>query len=219
MFKKLSASIFALALIAGAFAPALAQTETVGTIGLYFAELGQPPAGRFGATAPGGQFDVVVVTNIDQPSCAVEFVMTELLVEVPGILKLNTTKVNNTPLDLGDNDVGEYLMAYAGCIGGGPQEPVRVTYGTFTTDVPPDTILTLRGFQAGDTQPSTFGGRMGWIDGSDGKFFIDPEPWPDGQPGNIDPAKLPDGGAGACVLNADTVPTDSETMSSLKTRF
>ena len=36
------------------------------------------------------------------PSAAVEFVMDDLVVLFPGVFKLYTLKVNNTPLDEGD---------------------------------------------------------------------------------------------------------------------
>jgi hypothetical protein len=221
MFKKLSASILVLALVAVAVAPAQAQTEIVGTIGLYFAGPALPPADRFGNVAQGDLFDLVVVTKIDRESCASEFVMTELAVTTPGIFKINTQRVNGTPLDLGDNSAGEYIIAYGeACAAPGDVEVVRVSYLAQAGAPAPDTILELRGFQQPpDSRPSSFEGEMGWVDRNDEKFFLDSEPWPDGLVGNIDPLKLPNGGAGLCVLNADAVPTDANSMSSLKSRF
>ena len=69
MFKKLSASIFALALVAGAFVPAQAQD----TIAIYYDDLANPgPLTRFGNTTPGSTFDIVVITKTTQSSSAGE---------------------------------------------------------------------------------------------------------------------------------------------------
>ena len=214
MFKKLSASIFAVALVAGVFAPAQAQD----TIAIYF-DTGSTLQ-RYGTTPAGAPFDLVVITDTSENSCASEFVMTELLIATPGVFKLATTKVNNTPLDLGNNALGEYVLAYSGCVGSGVQEIVRVQYGDFGGFVGNDIIMTIRGLQPGDTVGSTFGGLMGYIDPVDGNHVLDPLPWPAGT--NIDPTKGPNGvpsGDGVCVLNADTVPNESHSVSSLKAQF
>lgn len=219
MFKKLSASIFALALVAGAFVPAFAQD----TVGIYFDD---PVNGlqRWGNTVAGTPFDVVVVTKTSQGSAAGEFVMTELTVAAPGVFKLSTVKIFNTPLELGDNSIGEYLMAYGDCAAAGAQEIVRLNYGEFAGTVGPDTILQIRGFQPGDSQPSTFGGEMGYIDCTPAPngvgYILTGEPWPAGT--NIDPTKGPSGvpsGDGVCVINADSVPNEVDSVSSLKGRF
>jgi hypothetical protein len=215
MFKKLSASIFALALVAGVLAPAQAQD----TIAIFFDD---PVNGltRYGNTTPGQPFDVVVVSNIDDSSCASEFVVTELTIVAPGVFKLATTKVNNTQLDLGDNSVGEYVLAYGDCVASGPQEVVRLQYGEFGGTVGPDTIMTIRGLQPGDSVPSTFGGEIGYIDPSDVGHIIDPAPWPHFD--IIDPTKGPDPhptGDGVCVINGDAVDNEMDSISSLKARF
>ena len=67
MFKKLSASIFALALVAGVFAPAQAQD----TIGLYLDDAVEGLR-RFGNLTPGTPFDIKVITKTDESSCAAE---------------------------------------------------------------------------------------------------------------------------------------------------
>ena len=218
MFKKLSASIFALALVAGVFAPAQAQD----TIGLY---LDDPVGGlaRFGNLTAGVPFDIVVLTNAAEISCASEFVMSELLVLFPGVFKLSTVKVNNTPLDLGNNAVGEYVLAYQGCVAPGVNEIVRVQYGDFGGIITNDVILGLRGLQPGDSVESTFGGLMGYIDPVDGNHVLDPEPWPTIDATTpVDPTKGPNAvpsGDGVLVLNPATTPVDAGSVSSLKARF
>jgi hypothetical protein len=214
MFKKLSASMFALALVAGLFLPAQAQD----TIAIYFDD---PVSGlaRYGNTVQGQPFDLVVVTETSQSSCAGEFVMTELLVVTPGVFKLSTVKINNTQLDLGDNAVGEYLMAYAGCVASGPQEIVRINYGDFGGVIGSDVVLQIRGFEPGDSQPSSFNGQMGYITPTDDGIVLSPAPWTDGD--IIDPTKDAnvDSADGVCVLNAVALPNETESVSSLKARF
>ena len=214
MFKKLSASMFALALVAGLFLPAHAQD----TIAIYF----DGPSGglaRYGTTQQGVPFDIVVVTEASQSSCAAEFVITELLVVTPGVFKLSTTKINNTQLDLGNNAVGEYLMAYGTCVASGPQEIVRVNYGDFGGVIGSDVVLKIRGFQPGDSKPSSFNGQMGYITPTDDGIVLAPAPWTDGD--IIDPTKDPnvDSADGVCVLNANALPNDTDSISSLKARF
>ena len=132
-----------------------------GTIGLY----GDTGSGLSRTIDPvaGTPFDIVAVMEEVLIISAAEFVMTELAVEYPGILKIGTQKINNTPLDLGDNAIGEYLMAFGACFWD-PSEIVRVTYLDITGIIPSDAVLKLRGFEPGDSQPSTFNGRPGFID-------------------------------------------------------
>ena len=215
MFKKLSASIFALALVAGVFAPAQAQD----TIALFFDDGLGGGVSRFGETST-TPFNIVVITETDENSSAAEFVISDLRVLFPGVFALSTTKINNTQLDLGDNTVGEYVMAHTGCVPGGAAEIVRVQYGDFGGAITNDVILQIRGLQPGDSVESTFGGDMGYIDCVDTGHLLTGTPWPGGT--NIDPTKGPNGvasGDGVCVLNALTVPTESESVSSLKARF
>jgi hypothetical protein len=87
-------------------------------------------------------------------------------VEFPGVLVLETTRINNTPLDLGINDIGEYLMAFGDCEPPGDRiELVRISYADFGGAIGSSSIvMALRGFEAGDSQPSTFGGLPGFVD-------------------------------------------------------
>ena len=215
MFKKLSASIFALALVAGVFAPAQAQD----TIAIHFDDGLGGGVQRFGNTGA-TPFNIVVITETSENSSAAEFVISELRVLFPGVFALATTKINNTPLDLGNNAIGEYVLAYTGCVPSGVAEIVRIQYGDFSGLITNDVILQIRGLQPGDSVESTFGGEMGYIDCVDQGRTLSPAPWPSGT--NIDPTKGPSGvpsGDGVCVLNADTVPNESDSVSSLKARF
>jgi hypothetical protein len=216
MIKKLSASLFALALVVGALAPAQAQD----TVAIY----GAPAAGGYSRvldTPAGGTFDIAVLTQTDNSSAAAEFVITDVKVLFPSVFRLSVTKINNTQLDLGDNTLGEYLIAYGTCIApGGPTEVVRITYGDFASEVGQNVVLALRGFQAGDTRPSSFNGEPGYVDCTDLKHPFTLEAWDFGT--GYDPTKLPtvDSADGAAVLNPQPdIPTAAESISTLKGRF
>jgi hypothetical protein len=197
--------------LAIAVTPNLSNAQ--GTIGLY----GDTGSGLFRFIDTGAvQFDIIALTDIVEPSCAIEFIMTELTVLFPGVLKTSTVKVNNTPLDLGDNAIGEYLLAYMECMDPGPLEVVRVTYldldGAITLN---DVVLSLRGYGPGDSRPSSFNGDMGYIDPLDGKHVLTSEPW--SEFGMSNTTEL----AGAVVLNPTWLPVPSgvASMSALKARF
>ena len=165
----------------------------------------------------GAQFNLFVVLDAGTESSAAEFVMTELLLVAPGVFKLGTVKINNTPLDLGDNAVGEYVLAFQGCVAGGaPVTMVTLTYGTFGGPVPADTAITLRGLQPGDSVESTFGGELGYIDCSDNGFVVAMGGTDGGFTGSG--AEFPDGG---CMINGTPVVVDNEagSVGSLKARF
>ena len=111
--------------------------------------------------------DVVVTLDSDgHDSAAAEWVMTDLRAEFPGVLFLETIKINNTALDLGINDIGEYLIAFGNCEPPGDRvELVRITYADFHGAIGSTSIVMgLRGFESGDSQPSTFGGLPGFVD-------------------------------------------------------
>ncbi len=163
-------------------------------------------------------FEIVAVMKTSEPSSAAEFIMDELMLLVPGVFKLSTTKVNNTSLDLGDNSVGEYMMDFAGCVGAGTFEVVRVQYGDFGSAIGADVVLSIRGFGDGDSQPSGFGGEMGYVDCLDGKHVLAPEPWDDFD--LFDPTRLPevDSADGVVVLNGET-PVGKSSIGILKAQF
>ena len=164
------------------------------------------------------QFQVnVTLDAAGEGSSAAEFVLTELLLINPGIFKLSTVKINNTPLDLGDNSVGEYVMAFGGCeAGGAPINMVVLTYGTFGGVPPTDTVLELRGLQPGDSVESTFGGELGFIDCADNGYPVQMG----GTDGGITGSGVvfPDG---SCVLNPTpiAVPTVDGSVGQLKAQF
>ena len=164
----------------------------------------------------GAQFNLEVVLEAGSESSAAEFVMTELLIVAPGVFKLGTVKINNTPLDLGDNALGEYVLAFQGCVPNAPQTLVTLTYGTFGGPVPADTAITLRGLQPGDSVESTFGGEIGFIDCSDGGFVVQMG----GTDGGVTGAgvEFPDG---SCMINGTPIVVDNEASSvgALKATF
>jgi hypothetical protein len=138
-----------------------AQGFWTGRIGLY----GDTGSGLSRTIEPAIGIPFDIVANVDEVlvMAAAEFVMTDLAMEYPGVFKLATFKVNNTPLDPGDNARGEYVLAFGGCVREN-FEAVRVTYLDIGGFVGSDAVLSLRGFEAGDTQPSSFNNRMGFID-------------------------------------------------------
>jgi hypothetical protein len=214
MFKKLSTSVLTLALVACVIAPAVAQD----TIGLYGDLNLGAGLSRYINTTPGQSFDIIAFTKTDAQSSAAEFIMSELNVLYPSVFKLQTTKINNTPLDLGDNSVGEYIMAYQGCISAGGAEVVRVQYGDFAGDIPTDVVLKLRALGPGDGF-SSFDGTMGYVDCTEGQHILMPEPWVDFD--SHDPTQDPntDSADGVVVLNADLIPNEFTSVGSLKARF
>jgi hypothetical protein len=217
MFKKLSSVLLVLVGIGCVIAPAQAQD----TIGLYadFGEGGE--LSRSIIVKPGTPFDVVVVTSTDHESSAIEFIMTELVWIYSGVFKVSTTKVNDTLMDLGDNDVGEYLVAYGGCVDAGTTEIVRVRYANVRQPIGPNVVLSLRGFGPGDNWPSSFGGQIGYADCDMSKFVLTPEPWDDSS--NVDPTRISglESTDGILVLNPEglSVPAAARSMGTLKSQF
>ena len=172
---------------------------------------GAPPSNVADVPAP---FDVFVMLDAGtSDASAAEFVVSELRVLVPGVFQIGEVKINNTPLDVGNNDVGEYVMSFSGCFGPGLLELVKKSY--FGT-IPADTVLELRGLQDGDSQPSTFDGELGFIDCANVGFAVSMG----GTDGGVTGAgvEFPDG---SCVLNPtqDVVDNEAGSVSALKGRF
>lgn len=152
-------------------------------------------------------FDVVVTLDSSgYSSLAAEWVMLDLRSEFPGVYALQTRKINDTPLDLGSNEDGEYLMAFGSCAQPGNQvELVRVTYADFGGTIgTSSTLLTLRGFSGSDSRPSSFSGQPGFVDCQSVKHS--------GEMGGND-------NAGALCVNCYEPPTTEATMAQLKSRF
>ena len=210
--------MIAFSLVALMALPAIAFAQTMTVSADPDGAGGSGPYTQVFDSPVGLTFDLVVwMDTAGEPSSAAEFVMSELLLVAPGILKTGTLRINNTQLDLGDNARGEYIIAFGGC------EPpssdllmVRVTYIDLGTAVGSDVVLTLRGFELGDSQPSSFAGAVGFVDCSDAKVFS----VMGGTDGGITGADVvfPDGGM---VLNPTpiVVPTADDSMGQLKARF
>ena len=213
--KKLLTATLAVALVfgaTGAFAQTIAVSADPDGAG------GSGPFTQVFDSPVGLGFDIVVwMDSNGEPSSAVEFIMTELLVETPGVFKLGTIRINNTPLDIGDNLVGEYIIAFGSC------EPVssqlvlvRVTYGDFSGVIGADLVMNLRGFQPGDSQPSTFNGEPGFVDCIEGTHTLVMGGVDGGVTGSG--VVFPDGGL---IMNGTlvVVPTVENSMGQLKARF
>lgn len=209
--------MIALILAAGSLLAGSAQAQD--TIGIY-ADFGEGLAPSV-ITKPGTPFDVVIVTTTDKPSCASEFVMTELIHLYAGVFKLQTDKINNTPLDLGDNQMGEYLLAYMGCVEEGAQEVIRIRYYDVDGELGNNVVLQLRGLQPGDTMPSTFDGQMGYVSDDEDARVLTGEPWD--MASGLDPTLIPgvESTNGMMVLNPAGISVAGEfsSVSTLKSRF
>lgn len=210
MFKKLSANLFALALVAAAFAPAAAQ-DTVAVYG----QVGTDPPSRVILDTPSGTatFSIYVTMKATSSSSAAEFTMDELKVQFPGLLITATAKVNDTNLDLGDNANGEFIMAFKTCIGPGPVDLVRRDYLDLAAEIGNDVVIGLSG-----TTPTTFGGEPGYVNCSQGGIVLTREAWTEP---NIDPTKKVGvvTADGVCVLNPLAIPNEVTSMGAVKARF
>ena len=116
------------------------------------------------------QLDVVVLLHSpESASSAAEFVITDLVSAVPGVIKINEQTIHPDPVIPPWHPSVEYVMGFGQCAPAGTHiELLRVTYFTFGVEVPADTIVQLRGFKPGDSLPSSFGGRPGILDCDDG---------------------------------------------------
>lgn len=156
---------------------------------------------------PGQPFDVVVTLDSEgHGSVAAEWVMSELRLLFPGVQVVQTTKILNTGLDLGLNEVGEYLMAFGGCAPADSRlELVRITYADFGGVIGTrSTLLTLRGFESSDSRPSSFRGQPGFVDCDEGRH-----------PGEM-------GGhenGGALCVNCYEPPATETSFSDIKAKF
>ena len=206
--KKLLTATLAVALVFGVSSASAQQLFVSADVG---GELSPVLDAGLGMT-----YDVVVSLDSPVGSTLAEFVMTELAVVVPGVFKTFTAKINGSTLDLGNNNAGEYIIAFGACEAPGVLEIVRVTYGNFQATPGPDTVVSLRGFQDGDSRPSSYGGEVGIVDCSDVKIAGQMG----GQDGGFTGADVtfPDG---AMVINPTpvVVPTEVGSMGQLKAQF
>jgi hypothetical protein len=174
-----------------------------------------------GVTKVGEPFDVVVIAETDLGIAGIEFVMTELMHLHSGVFKVATRKFNDTPLDLGDNQQGEYLMALGGCSDPGTNEMVRVRYYDVDGSLGDNVVLSLSGFGPENSRPSTFHGHMGYVDCDTRGFVLTPKPWE--YDNGVDPSLIDgvENTDGVVVLNPAGigVPTGKASVSGLKSRF
>lgn len=217
MYRRSIPTLLVLLIAAGFASPVHAQD----TIGIYVDFEGDLSSAA--VTKPGVPFEIVVVAEMDAQSGAAEFVMTELMHLYSGVFKFWTTKINNTHLDLGDNQSGEYLMAFAGCMDAGVQELVRVQYYDVNGEIGSDVVLELSGLGPDASMPSSFDGGMGYASCGDSQGLreLAPAAWDDSL--DIDPLRIPgvESTDGILVLNPsdDIVPTADQSVGLLKSRF
>lgn len=202
---------------------AWADLPSAGTVGLYLVQ-GENELTRAGVVKIGTPFEIVIQTNADYESMGGLFGMTELSLLYPGIFKVGTSKVNDTTFDLGDNDIGEYVLAYTECEAAGPLEVVRVGYVDINGDLPEDVVLYVGGVSDDDKHNKDIDGAPGFVSCSESAwltmFSLVPEPWDSSS--NIDPTAI-DGVTvtdGLLVLNPSRrVPVFSSTVGTLKAQF
>lgn len=205
-------------IVAGALVgtPVLAQD----TIGIY-ADFGEGLESA-GITKPGTPFEIVVVASPSQDHAAMEFVMTELMHLYAGVFKYTTSKINDTSLDLGDNQVGEYLMAY-GCMPAGESEMVRVRYYDVTGEIGENVVLALSGFGPDASKASSFDGGIGYAGcvGNLELYDLVAEPWDAAS--EFDPSRIPgvESTDGILVLNPAglSVPVADASVGTIKSRY
>lgn len=211
--KKLLTATLAVALVFGATS-AVAQNMTMAVsvkVGTEYQQVA--------TVVTGAPFTIAVWGNTDGISTsAAEFVVTELLqTYAAGMFKTGTVKILNTPLDLGNNSLGEYLLAFGACVPASPQlELVAVNYFPFASVIAPDTVMNLRGFQPGDTRPSSFFGSVGFVDCVQTKITASVGGVDGGYTGTL--VEFADG---LCVLNATPMVVDNDEASfgQIKARF
>lgn len=124
---------------------------------------------RYHDVLPSSQFDVVTKVDLNGEDLrGVEWVQTAVEVVAPGVFKLTETLL--CPIIILDLDLrvpGEYVFGCPCATGAPDLELARIGYGAFGGPVPMDTVLQIRGFQPGDSVPSTFGGEPGFVDCDD----------------------------------------------------
>ena len=118
----------------------------------------------------GVAFDVVTLIDTGgHDIAAVEWVQSALSVIIPGVFKLSSVDAS-CDISLDVKPEGEYQFGLCGsaCFPAATDlELARVTYADFTNVMRQDVVLTIRGFQPGDSSPSSFDGSPGFVDCSD----------------------------------------------------
>jgi hypothetical protein len=212
--KKIFAATLAVALVFGttaAFAQTIAVSADPDGVG------GTGPLTQVFDAPVGVQFDLVVWMDTGgSETNAAEFVMTELRDTAPGILSTATALFNNALL-IGDNTAGEYILAFRDCFPANTQmDMLRVTYLQLSAVISADEVISVRGFQPGDSELSSFNGEPGFADCSEVKHTL----VQGGTDGGITGAQVlfPDGSL-VCNPTPLVVPNVDNSMGQLKARF
>jgi hypothetical protein len=199
--------------------PAWAEAPVRGTIGLYLSTDEGNDLSRSGVTKAGEPFELVVRIDAEIPGNAIVFQITELSLLYPGVFKVSTWRYDDSDLDLGDNDQGEYVFAYGTCAVAGELEVLRVGYSDVQGDLPPDVPLYVQG-SPNDLHGSNLDGAPGYSPCDAGVLLaLTPLPWDDS---SIDPMQI-DGVThtdGLLILNpSKSVPNGVESFGALKAKY
>jgi hypothetical protein len=197
---------------------ASAQAPNGGTIGLYLDDGND--LSRAGITKVGEPFEIVVKTNSPSRTSALLCAVTELNLLHPGVFKVTTWKHNDSTLDMGNNDLGQYLIAYGVCAPAGELEVLRIGYVDFDDELPNDIALYVHGEVEERIAEPSLGGLPGTVDCDEDLILaLSPEPWEDD---SIDPTQIEGVTTtdGLLVLNpSQSVDVEGASMSTLKSRF
>jgi len=212
--------LFLAVMISITVTPAWAQFPVSGTIGLYLDDSDGNDLSRSGVVKKGKPFEIVVTmtTPEERHASLAVFQITELNLTYPGVFKVSTWKYNNTQMDLGRNDIGEYVFAFQECAPDGEIEILRVGYNHVSGPFR-DVALYVGGLPEDTEARPTWDGAPGYITCADDAWSLDPEPWTDDSfdPTTIEGVTDTDG---LLVLNpTHLVPIGTTSVSLLKSRF
>ena len=167
----------------------------------------------------GQAFDMVILLDPAGESVgAVEFVVTDLLETLPGILRLaRSSPYRGTVKGLTDDCyLDQYAFAFDDCAQpAGSIEVLRLTYGDFSGLEISDVVVALRGLGPGDCYPPSTEAGLGFVSCEGVPFSA----VAGGSPGGTTSSGVtwPPGGL---ILNpARPIPVDGPSASMLKTRY
>jgi hypothetical protein len=210
--------VLVLAAVLGAATTASAQD----TIAIY-ADFGEgEELSRSLITKTGEPFDVVVVAKTSSPMDYVEFSMSEIALEYPGVFKHTWSVIGGQTVTLGDHDLGEYSFGTPGCPEPGEHELIRIRYYDVNGSLPDNVVLSLRGMDYRDNYWFRFPDEMGYTDCGypSQEHVLAPEAWQDD---SMDPQRIEGVTStdGILVLNPVGLSVDaaSASIGVLKSRF
>ena len=164
---RICIQLIAAGILAAAGSPAFCQT-------LSLAVDDQGTYTRSYHATVGEEFDVVTLANTDgNDVLAGEWVQTDLLGAVPGVFKLQTTRLCNTCDYFGGypGGPGEYRESFGACRPASEAlEILRIKYLPIDGFEADDFVLSIRGLEPGDTWPSSFDGEPGFVDCANAKL-------------------------------------------------